>query len=249
MATPRHLRNAPITEALIDIRVKLPSNVAVDTFGSLHGLISSEYPHERKRRRVEDLIEFKDGEAPKHTAQDKGIDGYVYLSADNKQVVQFRLDGFTFSRLKPYETWEHLRDEARRLWSLYVDTASPEVITRVALRYINHLEFPFPSVELSDYLTAPPVVPQNLPQVIRTFLSRVVIDAPSLGASAVITQALDDTSAHPNVVPIILDIDVFKEGQLAIDGNEAWDILNKLRDFKNEIFFGSITEKTVELYI
>ena len=45
---------------------------------------------------------------------------------------------------------------------------------------------------------------------------------------------------------MVLDIDVFKEK--AFDGQEAWDVLDRLRDFKNQIFFDSITEKTAKLY-
>ena len=66
-----------------------------------------------------------------------GPDGYLFTSVDGRQVVQARLDGFTFSRLKPYDKWESLRDEARELWQHYVQIASPETVTRVALRYIN----------------------------------------------------------------------------------------------------------------
>ena len=78
------------------------------------------------------------------------------------------MDGFTFSRLKPYETWENLRDEAYRLWQKYREITSPEII-RVALRYINKLEFPLPIKNFSDYLTAAPIVPAELPQGVSSF--------------------------------------------------------------------------------
>ena len=43
------------------------------------------------------------------------VDGYVFTSADGKQVVQYRLDGFTFSRLRPYTRWEEVFAEAQKV--------------------------------------------------------------------------------------------------------------------------------------
>ena len=41
--------------------------------------------------------------------------GYIFASSDERQIFQARLDGFSFSRLAPYDRWETFRDEARRL--------------------------------------------------------------------------------------------------------------------------------------
>jgi uncharacterized protein (TIGR04255 family) len=247
MVAPKHLRNAPITEALIDIHVSLPSDIDVAKLKSMHDSIADEYPKIAERMKWEHVIEFKKGEIPKQKPITPDCDGYRYTSGDDKQVVQTRLDGFTFSRLKPYETWEHLRAEAHRLWLLYAKIATPEAIRRVALRYINRLDIPLPIKDFSEYLTASPTVPEKLPQGVSGFFTRVIIHDPSIDAAAIITQALEPTS-NPEVVAIILDIDVFKQSQFGLDEKEAWVIIDQLREFKNKIFFESITEKIVELY-
>ena len=149
--------------------------------------------------------------------------------------------------LKPYETWERFRDEARRLWGKYREVTSPE-ITRVALRYINKMEFPLPVKDFGNYLAAPPTVPAGLSQGVSSFLTRVVIHEPEIGAAGIITQALEQI-INPNVLTIILDIDVFKQKSEGITEEEAWQTLEKLRHFKNKIFFESITEKARELFL
>lgn len=245
MAVQRHLPRAPITEALIDIRVKLPHEVNVAKLKTIHASISNEYMQVGEH--VMGEVKFKIPEKSVETAP-INVYGYQYISSDKKQVMQARLDGFTFSRLKPYQTWESLRKEADKLWKIYASLFYPEHITRVALRYINCLEVPLPSIEFKDYLVAPPAVPEKLPQGLSSFLTRVVIPIPSLGATAIIIQAFEGTS-DPNIVPsIILDIDVFKEAQFNASGEDAWETINKLHDLKNEIFFQSITEKTAELF-
>ena len=247
MIAPRHLRNAPITEAVVDLRVKLPDDLSFEKLALVNDSIVSRYPKRKERRKYEGKVEFRIGEPPKQTTVDKGPDGYIYTSEDDKQVVQFRLDGFTFSRLKPYETWENLRDEAHKLWQLYVKFSSPEFITRVALRYINNLNIPLPIKDFAEYLVAPPTVPAQLPQGVGSFLTRIVTTEPKLGASAIVTQALEPLT-QKDFAPIILDIDVFKTGQFDIEKRETWDILEGLHNLKNEIFFSSVSEKGLRLY-
>ena len=136
-----------------------------------------------------------------------------------------------------------MRDEAYRLWQLYVDVASPELITKAALRYINHLKVPLPIMGFAEYLVAPPIVPGQLPHIVTSFLTRVIIVDSAIGAAANITQALDFISDGN----IILDIDVYKQAEFSVEGNDAWEMLEKLRDFKNRIFFESVTERTLRL--
>jgi uncharacterized protein (TIGR04255 family) len=241
------LSKAPITEALIDIRVKVRDDLKIEQlFHSIYKFVSKEYPNKKARHKWEGSLEFKKGKPPTSSASEI-IDGYIFISGDDRQIFQARLNGFTFNRLKPYETWENLRDEARRLWHKYKEVTSPE-ITRVAVRYINRMEFPLPIKDFSDYLTAAPIVPAVLPQGVNSFLTRIVIHEPEIDAAGIITQALEQI-VNPNILPIILDIDVFKQKSEGMSEEEAWQILERLRHFKNKIFFESITEKAKELFL
>jgi len=47
---------------------------------------------------------FSAGDRIGATAQ-QDIVGSVFFSVDRKQIVQLRCDGFTFSRLAPYDNW------------------------------------------------------------------------------------------------------------------------------------------------
>jgi uncharacterized protein (TIGR04255 family) len=245
MAEYPFLKNAPIIEAVIDIRVKARDDLTVEQLDAIHDSISDQYPNKKARHKWEGRFEFKKGEPPISSGTE-AIDGYIFTSADQKQVFQARLDGFTFSRLKPYKTWEHLRDEAYKIWLRYKEITSPE-ITRVALRYINKIEIPLPIRDFSEYLNAAPIIPKGLPQGVSSFLTRVVIHEPVIDAFAIITHALEQI-INPNILPIILDIDVFKQKSEGISEKDAWDTLEKLRYFKNKIFFENITEKTKEIF-
>lgn len=241
------LKNAPITEALIDIRTKLPSAIDVKSIDNLFEKIKNQYPEKQEQRVSEFSFELKADEEPVKASKHK-VNGYRYISSGKKQIVQARLDGFTFSRLHPYIKWEDLRDEGHRLWDLYKEITSPEAITRVALRYINNLNIPMPITDFGDYLTAPPIVPEGISQSVKSFLTRVIIYEPSIDVNAIITHVLEPLSPEADRAPIILDIDVFKLRQDGIEEQDAWQIIEQLRHFKNKIFDKSITDKLKEIY-
>lgn len=240
------LKNAPITEALIDIRVKLKKDFDISQLESIYNKISDQYLIKKIGKRREDKITIEEGK-PTISAGEEIVYGYRYITDDKKQIFQARIDGFTFNRLKPYITWENMRDEAYRLWKIYADFTSPELITRVALRYINNLNIPMPIKDFGDFLTAPPIVPEKLPQEVSSFLNRVQIYEPSLSVFGIIIQALEQI-IDPKFAPIILDIDVFKQKQDGFEEKDAWETVEKLRHFKNKIFFNSITDKLKEVY-
>lgn len=240
------LKNAPITEAVIDIKVKLPSGFQVDQLDGVNDFLKPDYPTKKEVKKFEGRIDF--AQEASVTPIRGEIAGYRHDSKDGKQVVQVMTEGFTFSRLKPYISWEQVRDEARRIWNYYEKVTSPELITRVALRYINNLNIPVPEHELKfhDYLTAPPAIPDSIPQALSEFVTRVVVSEPSLNATAIIIQALEPVS-KPKLLAVILDIDVFRFNQDGIE-DSPWEILESLRVFKNKIFFNSITKELEEMY-
>jgi len=245
MANQRHLGNAPIIEAIIDFRVKLPPEFNPGGFSTLSKTISSRYPKSEPRKLITGTFGMKENKPFINLPEMKGIQGYIYKTEDEKNVAQFRIDGFTFSRLKPYTEWENIISEARSLWGKYYDQSSPELISRIAVRYINKLDLPIAMKKFEEYLTAPPQIPESLPQEVSQFLTRVVIHKADITAN--IIQTLD-RSQKPKHLGVILDIDVYKTSQKGIDESSLWTEFERLRNMKNLVFFESITEKTARLY-
>ncbi|HLE80105.1 MAG TPA: TIGR04255 family protein [Dehalococcoidia bacterium] len=246
MARIRHLKRAPITEALIDFRVNVPKEFSPALVSDLKEHLRDRYPKVEERRLAESAIQIAPGRLATST-RELGFRGLIFKSADELDIAQFRIDGFTYNRLKPYTSWEQVFPEASRLWELYGEKLAPEYVSRLALRYINHLSIPLPIKDFSQYLTSPPVVPDDLPQAISSFLTRVVLQDPGSDLAANLTQALEP-GLDANSVTIILDIDAYKLGEFDPRGPEIVRVLEALHGFKNTIFFGSLTEATLRLY-
>lgn len=237
---------APITEALIDIRTQLPQGALLSDVEALHRLIKTEYPEKQKRTLWEGSFELKDEKEPLATTKSQVI-GYLFKSADGTQIVQFRLDGFSFSRLRPYTRWEEVFGEAKRLWEIFRTHAKPILVNRLATRYINSIEIPTKKFDYDDYFTAAPRIPEGLPQLLRHFFARLVIAFPEEGATAIVLQTPSEKPDPVNST-VILDIDVFTEVNLEPTDAKMDEIFAILRKVKNEIFCKSITERTKELF-
>ena len=242
MSQRPHLSNAPIIEAALDILVDLPAGTRLAELTAVHRDIRERYPNRRTRKRIEGTVDVKAEGQVRVTTPPVTEDGYLFQSRDGTRIVQARLDGFSFNQLKPYGTWEALRDEAKEHWARYVDIAHPESVKRIALRYINRIELPLPITEFRDYIRIAPDIPPGVPQAVQNFFIRLEIPYPN-GALAIVTEALQPT-ADPKTadrLPLIFDIDVIREESFSPPFTEIWEKFEELRRMKNDIFFNTIT--------
>ena len=246
MPQPRYLRNAPITEAIIDLRVKAAAGFHAEKFAELKPHLIERFPKMEEQRGVHAMFEMISGPSRPPTVQ-VGIRGYFLKSADDKTIVQFRVDGFTVNRLRPYNSWEELFPQAMELWDLYCTISKPEVITRLAVRYINRIELPSDPFTFEEYLRAAPIVPPELPQDVSSFLTRVTILDREKNLAAHVAQALE-ASGQRQQPAIIFDIDAYKESEFAIDDPTVKMIFSQLRALKNLIFFNYLTEETLRRF-
>lgn len=240
------LSQAPIREALIEIRVDRRPDLAVDTLEAAHDRLKEQFPQKRAMQRQEFGVSLKEG---KGQVSNVGASkyGFRFDSPDGKRIAQFQLDVFTLNWLAPYESWDKLYTLARRAWNIYLEVAAPVEVTQIGVRFINSLMLPKPVTDLEQYLTCPPRVPQKLPQGVKSFLSRVVVHDTTLGADCIITQAMEGADPKLDTIPIVLDIDTTLRCRID-PHDDFWEIIGKLRHLKNSAFFESVTDTTLEMY-
>lgn len=243
-----HLPKAPIQEALLDFRIKQQRGFDPSVLARIHQAVRGTYPHMDEQRGVSASFEFKPaGQSVARGPVDQGIVGYSLRDAGRSVVAQITADGFTLSKLRPYTSWEDLRDQGHELWKEYVSIAHPEAVTRVAVRYVNRFAIRLPAM-VEDYLVKPPQLPDNVEADVLNFFQRVTTAPRDEGLIAIVTQALQTTPGSDSA-DVILDIDCFR-AQVSMDpaGDEAWQVLERLRWLKNMLFFGMVTGKALEMF-
>ena len=161
---------------------------------------------------------------------------------------QATLQGFTFNRLAPYNSWEEFSNDARNLWEIYKDICKPAFVTRAAVRYINRIDIPVQGpIKLQDYLKTAPDIASGLPQKnLSSFFMQLQIPQEDLNCMLVINETLA-LPPSPGFISVIFDIDLFRQQAWQSDDEDIWDFLTQLRERKNQVFRESITEKTEEL--
>lgn len=249
-----NLAKAPITEAVIDIWANAPADVREVSFAEFKDLLRDEYPFFETRGVIEATVNVKNESEEMKFSQalkDKGFQSLWLRSKDKLNIAQFRLDGFAVNRLRPYEGWSKLRDEAQKLWAIFVKNIRPRSVTRIAVRYINHLHgIPGPVesfTELNDYLVCVPVVPPEHPQLPVTFYSRTVTRDPN-EIQVNFIQTLETPAIETPRRPLtaIIDIDAYRQfDSIDPEDDKIWSILEEIREVKNRVFFASLTEKMV----
>jgi uncharacterized protein (TIGR04255 family) len=236
------LKNPPIVEAIVDIRVAPPISLEQEQILLVKQKIGGQYQSIEALNVVDIALVGMQMEKPRTTVR-----GYLIKSIDQVNIAQFRVDGFAFSRLSPYTTWEELNRNAKQMWALYEDTFSPKQIVRIAVRYVNQMRFPVTIQEASQYLKISPSLPEDMRMKTKSFLTRTFIEDIDKQISASITQTLDE---NPNKIETIasLDIDTFSHRKFTPENQEIWTTFDELRVMKNKIFFESITTEAQNLF-
>jgi len=254
------LESPPIVEALIDIKCVSPEPFNYDI--ARKSIASIGY----NDGQVDDVRVIKSSyQVNQETLEMVGnsentLIGVLLRSEVNKKVVQFRSDGFIYSKLAPYESWTDLLDEFTKCWETYSGICKPDSITRIALRYINQIDLSVDKqgkLDINTYFTVAPQVPEpnvgdgiELPQSVGAYLSRVILPRADIDAVAIITQSMEVNKAQDNeIIPFILDIDIYVEKNINAQATDkVKSCLADLHDYKNDIFFSHVSDTCLEQY-
>lgn len=240
-----HLANAPIVEAVVDWRVKLPIEFDIEKFKEMGSVLGPRYKLSEEENEFQ--FEFKKASPDAPQLSSHRVRGYRFKTEDGLEIANFQQNGVNFSRLKPYTRWDSVFTEAERIWNIYRSVCQPEEISRIAVRYINRLQLPLPLTDFGLYFTVPPVaLPPGLPSLLNALLYRVVLSEPTTGIVTNITQVLDPPDdGH---APFILDIDAYIARSMDPDSPDIRSHFFALREMKNRVFFASLTPTAIDMF-
>lgn len=244
-----HLPHAPIVEAVIDIRGRAEapweeSAIRAQLTAQLPG-----YSQLNSHREFRHEVRIAPGQEPQQALLDLGWKGLRLQSSDKLHIAQYYRDGFVFSRLQPYESWEQLVREGMRLWKIHREIARPPEVHRLGLRFINRILLPPKDVDFEDYLKLPPKPPDRLALPFHEFFHQETLAVPGYPYAINIIRTIQPPQPpEPDRVGIILDHDVFTLEPFQVQQEMLERRLAEMRWLKNRVFFGSITDKTLATF-
>ena len=236
--------HAPISEAVLDIQTQ-DLECELEALRAL-GEETPEFSEIREINKNELQFNFQADSAVPVTEGRRSLHGFQFWSADKTKVWQARRNGFSVSHLHPYQSWESLMDETKRLWSLFRSRTSATP-TRLAVRYINRFDIPNTSrVNFADFFRLIPNIPPELDTGLAGFLMQLNLPQIDLESVAVVTQT-PSAPTQPNTASIILDIDLFRDRNVPQEDEQIWALFEQFRIRKNHIFEMSLHESAREL--
>lgn len=240
-------KNAPIVEAVIDIKVVYRHGERAFERPDCASTFKALFPRSQPIFAVSMGLSSGENGALTATQKQQTV-GWRLSNESESRILQIQQQGFTYSHLPPYTQWEVFSTEVRPLWDSFVKTCGPERITRIAMRYINLLKLPAGQIDLQDYLHLYPQTPAAI-EPLDGLLMQVRAKLPEVkeGGRFVITLAPAQAGSEANVSPFVLDLDVFCETDLNIDDSRLWTILQQLRDAKNRLFEALLTDRMKEM--
>jgi uncharacterized protein (TIGR04255 family) len=250
MAVMRPLSRPPIREAIIEVKSEL---VEVGRLALLRDRLAPRFPVVKPFRLASMALHLPE---ERRGADGDGVPGqqtgWRCESADGAEVALLRNDGLSYGRLASYPGWAGFLEAFMQVWAAYVEVAAPIEIGRIALRYVNDLRLPVGGqFDFERYLTSVPRAPQGIAPEIADFLVQMTLPGAERGQVVAVTQATDTASRSDRELPVILDIDASWERTLVVDAALATTLpqaLASLRDIKNKVFFGLLTEELVSAY-
>ncbi len=231
-------KNPHIKEAVFDIQIRGGSPLNITLYDKFLALNKNYKPNGK----IQNIT--IDTKTNKHTIDTVG---YKCKSSDQKQIAVLKKDGFSFSRLAIYNGWEKNYKQALNLWENYCDIMQPEMITRVATRFISQFLIPqvfkHPKEYFSTYLQYDKSISLSWDQ---TSFKTVLAHKDGIRSLFSFNSQVKPENQGVNVT---LDIDVFANN-LTLPYNKTFEIkkiFTNLRKIKNNIFEQSITDKIRDL--
>lgn len=232
-----HLKNPPIIEAAIGINVALLPESVIEQFelaGSEMASFGYDSPKPITAHRFQLNLVAGD---PSVESQGSKI-GLRFEG--NSYAAQFKLDGFLFSRLGNYDSWDTFAAEAERVWGSYSQAVGPAEFKEFGVRFINKIHIPN-NLPLDRFLRVYPLLSEQFPQEINESFMR-------LGFSIKEPQG---TFVHQHILlpqeregyaTVLLDND-FRFSAIGLTSTLIWENVQKVRKIKDEYFFALITDE------
>jgi uncharacterized protein (TIGR04255 family) len=240
----RRYARPPVLEAVIDIHTAGEPEIGV--LSALHKGEEERYPSRESLMSASMEIDATIGEAVVATQE---LIGYRWLSGDKSEVAQVRRNGFGFSQLQPYSSWENSKAEGRRVWERYREATGAIQVSRIAVRYINRIDIPKSAIgQIQDALKVYPQIPDGIPRRMSRFVMQIELPQPDIDKCVVILNMGRVPAAVPNMFSILLDLDVNQRVDLPAEGEAIWEALEILHARENLVFESCITDRTREIF-
>lgn len=240
---PQLYKRPPITEAVIEVRIE--NGISVELVERVRDRLLKTYPLPPQK-----VLTFNFELAEDVSKVQQKLEGYRLTAPDGATLVTIAPGFLATTRLAPYEGWKPFIASARDNWEAWKKIVGWQKIVRIGVRYINRIDIPNVESRIlntNDYLTFSVKRPSlDLPP-----MESFALNATSPLGKEDFTVILNLSSAPSPLVKttsFILDIDIARDTNLPQNDEGLWDLIDRIRAHKNDVFEACITDAAREQF-
>ena len=233
--------------ALAQIKLK-SENDSMQQIGAVDELIKESLPIRRTGTHVNiglDKSNLPLGMSKISGTSDVKIETFIYFSKEQRIKLEISKNSITYVSEDKYTGWEDFKKDVMRYMNILERPFGKSEIQRTSIRFINRFkfdEFDNPSDYVNTFISSS-YEKQRYP--LRQYGFRLLMDVPDSDTRAVVNHNVE--RAEDGKILYTFDIDVLNSQKLLYVPESIDSNLDTLREIKNNIFFNTLTEKTLDI--
>lgn len=241
------LKNPPAIEVVFDIQFAEEEGLSTDNF-KVSGKAFN------KRFSAKDGLNFFESQIDQKKNKVSNCHmpyGIVYKNEDNRELTQFRLNGFSYHNLKDYTGWSNFIDNAMHVLNIYNKCRTAHEYKRLGLRFINLIKIPKSCNDLSKYFSINLNLSTNKNSIgnVTLFRYTYLSEIQKFNCTSTVNFIQQPSSTIEEYKSFILDIDVaITDFKPTINDATLRENFENMRKAKNEIFRSHLTTKAIEMF-
>lgn len=172
------------------------------------------------------------------------VTSYTFYSVNQKSKLTITENSITYVCEDNYKGWDVFESNIETVLTILSPVLSNYVITRVSIRFINKFtldNFDDPEKFFKTMIST--TEEAVLPYSVKKYGFRIMLDVDE-NTYSIVNQNVDTASEK---YIYLFDIDVLNRTNSIFDIDLIKNTLSMLREIKNKIFFGNITNDIIEL--
>ena len=246
------LNNPPISEAILEIRFNPNKNVTIEKLDKFVDSLSSDYPAKEPMSLQSFEVKFSADTVPQYTT-DVRPGGFKIANTQGNRIVIGLIDRLVVSFKPPYRPRPELKNSTEYLFNKLLEVVPQTQIIRLGMRFTNKIKLPLKEdFVFQKYIKTFQPLPKydGLLTGLSKFETTVSMPLPDVECESTIRQmAIEEKEDKGEFLTFVLDIDIYQVKSYEAEGwSEIWDVFENMRDKRNAIFFGSLTDEALAQY-
>lgn len=238
------LKKPPIILAVGELRFKLPEGFDILMLKKEDTDLLKKYPNRADNFTGNINLAGPVAGLSTATVDSKQV-GYTYTNIDKSRKVIISKENLVYAQEGAYSDWESFKKEWSEVINHFSFVFRGIEVERLSIRFVNQLVVNELSSPLDYFKSSISAQEGVIKYPVDLYFYRYVMKIPDSFLRVIVINSLQEISSTNYT--FIFDIDVLNDEHFKFNSMKISELMEILREIKNETFFNNITEKTLSL--